>query len=351
MAALPVRMSALVSALLASACASGVDTAMLPPEGVAIVPAYAETAAVASNNDAADDPAIWVNQAAPDASLVFGTDKQSGLYIFDLSGAKKQFLPAGKLNNVDIRQNIRIGGFAGDLAAASNRSDDTVTFFAIDPATGQTAELARLPTEVVEPYGFCLGYYAGAAHAIVTYKDGLVQDWAVTSLAGGAVQAKLGKGWKFETQLEGCSVDETNGYIFIGEEDRGVWKAALDGSTPPQLIDTTGSETGLTADVEGIGLWVKPDGEGYVVVSSQGSSTFNVYQLKSPNRFVGRFGVEFGEDIVTGTDGVDVVSVPMGANLPKGLFVTQDDINSHPDAPQNFKFVDWREIEKALETK
>ena len=33
--------------------------------------------------DAADDPAIWVNPYNSTNSLVFGTDKRSGIYTFD----------------------------------------------------------------------------------------------------------------------------------------------------------------------------------------------------------------------------------------------------------------------------
>jgi 3-phytase len=327
------------------------DASMQAPADVAVAAAYAETAAVASMDDAADDPAIWVNAADPARSLVLGTDKQAGLYVYDLAGAVVQFLPSGELNNVDLRQDVSLPGLAGHLAAATNRTDETVVFYQIDPASGAAAELARLPVNTTEPYGFCLGWDGVAAHAYVTYKDGLVQDWVITGFTNGAANAAQGPGWKLATQLEGCAPDEAAGVIYIGEEGGGLWRAPIGGGEP-LLLDSPGSATGLTADVEGIDIYEGANGGGYVVVSSQGSSTFHLYDRRfegeAANAFVGRFAVDFGGDKVTGTDGLDVISSPLGADLPEGLLIVQDDVNSSPNEPQNFKLVDWREVRSAL---
>ena len=43
-----------------------------------------ETESVSSIGDAADDPAIWFNQADPTKSLIFGTDKRKGIHVYDL---------------------------------------------------------------------------------------------------------------------------------------------------------------------------------------------------------------------------------------------------------------------------
>jgi len=332
-----------LSAALAAGCAqTGLDTAAGPPSGVAVAEAVAETVAVASRDDAADDPAIWVNRADPSASRILGTDKQAGLYLYDLDGAEVQFLPAGRLNNVDVRQGVVLDGFEGDLAAASNRSDDTVVFFSIDPGTGEAAEIGRLPTGRTEPYGFCLAYDGAMAHAFVTYKDGAVQRFLVSGFQNGAPVAESGEGWTFATQLEGCVADEARGAIYVGEEMRGVWRAPLGGGEAA-LVDEIGSGTGLTGDVEGIALYKGDAATGWLVVSSQGSSTFHLYERDAPNAFVGRFAVAYGDDDpVTGTDGIDAVGGPLGAAFPEGFLVVQDDVNSAPDAPQNFKLVDWR---------
>ncbi|HEX7035397.1 MAG TPA: phytase, partial [Pseudomonadales bacterium] len=119
---------ALASALeLAKASASGTETA--PP---ATVRPVLETEIAASYGDAADDPAIWVHPDDPEKSLVIGTDKQLGLYVFDLEGRTLQTVPDGRMNNVDLRDGFPLGGGTVTLVTASNRSDDTIAAYRLD---------------------------------------------------------------------------------------------------------------------------------------------------------------------------------------------------------------------------
>ena len=79
--------------------------ATVPAPGDPAVPVYAvaETQpVVTANEDAADDPAIWRNAAAPADSLIVATDKKAGLYVYDLGGQPKSFTAHAALNNVDL---------------------------------------------------------------------------------------------------------------------------------------------------------------------------------------------------------------------------------------------------------
>ena len=108
-----------------------------------------------SRADAADDPAIWRNPADPAASLVVGTDKKGGLYVYDLKGAQKSFLAAPGLNNVDL---IEIAG-GRVLVIASDRSDlATVNLFMalLDTATGKLAPAGKIAVGPGEGYGICM---------------------------------------------------------------------------------------------------------------------------------------------------------------------------------------------------
>ena len=52
------------------------------------------------------------------------------------------------------------------------------------------------------------------------------------------------------------------------------------------------------------------------------------------------------------TDGLHVVSTPLGPRYPMGLLVVQDGINLAPDAAeanQNFKLVSWQDVLDALD--
>lgn len=329
--------------LFVSGCAAKGDLSTPPIAAATVYPA-AETAPAPSIEDAADDPAIWVSPADPGKSLVLGTDKQTGLYVYDLSGALVQSLAIGPLNNVDLRP-----GRAFDVAVASNDGRNVVNIFAINHQTGAVAVAGEFASGKIEPYGICIGDAASGYLVAVTYKDGTVQLFEMPAAA--PAQATLSRTYALSSQLEGCVFDETHQRLFVGEEAKGVWSidyAAANAT--PVLVDAAGSASGLIADVEGVSLWRDAKGGGYLVVAAQGASRFIVYDRTPPFTPRGAFviGATQGADAVTGTDGLDITSANLGPSFPNGLLVVQDDVNSDPAANQNFKYVDLREIERAL---
>ncbi len=52
------------------------------------IPVNHQTAPVnaPADMDSADDPAIWINHQNPSESLIIGTHKKKGLYVFNLQG-------------------------------------------------------------------------------------------------------------------------------------------------------------------------------------------------------------------------------------------------------------------------
>ena len=324
-----------VSILLAiGGCASSVTN--LP-----FVTAVVETAPVASSGDAADDPAIWVNQSDSGKSIILGTDKKSGLFVYDLSGNEIQFLPTGALNNVDLRQNTQFG----DIAGASNRSNNTIALYTIE--NGVLSETGSFPSEINEPYGFCFGQIDSEVFAFVAHKTGDLIAYRVHGSTSGSPVGRM----KLQTQLEGCVFDDEEGVIYIGEEARGIWKANfMDGVfSSPTLIDEVDGESGIKADVEGLAIYRKQSGKRYLIASSQGNNSFAVYDL-TDNSFLTRFEIRSNGEIdgVQETDGIAVVSNPLGAEFPRGILVVQDGQNHPRGELQNFKFVDWREIERLI---
>ena len=337
-----------LTAILMASCASGPDNSMYP-----MVMPVGETEAVASDGDAADDPAVWVNAANPTESLVLGTDKQAGLYVYDLTGAVKQFLPSGLLNNVDLRQNVSFApGKTVDLAAATNRSINGVTLFEITNA-GEVTETTSFPVPTTEPYGLCVGYDESGYRVFVTYKTGEVEIFTITSDGDGGYTAELGNTLKFATQLEGCSYDEVQNVLFVGEEAAAVWRVDLQGDTEfaRRAIDRVGSTTGLIADVEGVDIWRGPTNSGYLVASAQEGNRYIVYERAAPNRWVGTFSITDNSDgTIDGTshtDGLTINSSDLGGAFSSGILVVQDDDNDDT-ATQNFKFVSWNDVIEAL---
>lgn len=344
---MPFFRTALVStfALSAAACVSA------PPpviEGQKFVMASVETAPAGAQGDAADDPALWLHPSDPGKSLVLGTNKQVGLVVFALDGSEVQNLPIGLINNVDIRQSA---DRAFDVAIASNDQVNAISVFLIDRASGNVSHGGDIPTGTIEPYGICQARENGRDLAGVSYKDGTLQIWDLTVEPTGT-SGELLKTIKLETQLEGCVFDETNGIMFVGEENQGLWTVAYREDAPtPVLIDTVGGPNGLVADVEGVSIWKGADGQGWVVASAQSEDRFVVYDRQAPHAPRGSFSIienaPLNIDKVTHTDGLDVFSGAL-PGFPRGVLIVQDDGNPRSGQDQNFKIVNWADVEAEL---
>ncbi|WP_233203917.1 phytase [Novosphingobium sp. HII-3] len=350
---------ALLPALLLSACATAGSPAGAPrPHYPAVdVAAEGETAPVGTAKaDAADDPAIWRNAANPAASLVLGTDKKAGLYVYGLDGRVRDFSPAGALNNVDLREVRMADGSTRILVAASDRNDRAapkIALFWLDGATARLSAqepIAFLPAghAPAEAYGFCMGgprMTGEVARAYVVLKDGTVSESRLVERSGRIAAEEL-RQVKFATQSEGCVVDDATGTLYVAEEDVGIWKVPLaEGTLVASALARVGEADGLVDDVEGLAI-ARQGSKGWLVVSSQGDNGYALFDLET-GKSAGRFRVSGGSLGATSeTDGIEVLLGDFGPQFPEGLFVAQDGDNA--PLAQNFKLVSWRAIRTAL---
>ena len=334
----PMR-AALPFLLLLAACA---PPAIVPVVQTASVTADAETAAVKSGDDAADDPAIWRNAANPAASLIVGTDKQAGLYVYGLDGQVRDFNNAGRVNNVDLVETP-----AGVIVAASDRSDEAkaqIALFRLNTTTARLEPIGRVPAGAGEAYGMCLWATPRALTAFIVIKDGTIRQIELdTAKASGRIVRSL----KLSTQSEGCVVDARTARLYAAEEDVGIWRfdARASGSTTAvKLAGVDGKR--LVADVEGLAIAAEGAGNGgWLVASSQGDNAYTLYRL-ADERFAGRFRIAEGRlGSTQETDGIAVMTGDFGPAFPQGLMVAQDGENS---PAQNFKLVGWGKIKAAL---
>ncbi|BDW83411.1 hypothetical protein MACH24_28490 [Erythrobacter sp. Dej080120_24] len=331
---------ALISLGIAAACAT------IPSGDPAVtVTAVAQTPPVGTaNEDAADDPAIWRNPADPSKSLIVGTDKKGGLYVYNLAGEERSFLAAPGMNNVDL---VEIEG-GRILVIASDRADLATAhlFLAmLDPATGTLAPAGRIAVGPGEGYGICIAKPAGSDEVVVfsAPKNGRIYRTVLTpSVADFApVTGTLAT---VATQPEGCIADPRTGTLYIGEEVAGLW--AIDMTSGEKRMVAPIDNRMLVADLEG--LAIAPEGEdgGYLVASSQGDNAYAVYRLPG-HEPVGRFRIAAGIFGATEeTDGIELDNRDFGPDYPGGLFIAQDGIN--PPYAQNFKLVSWADVLEAL---
>ena len=311
-----------------------------------------ETEPVQSLDDAADDPAIWVNSADPLLSRVLGTDKQFGLLVYNLDGQELQAIDAGLLNNVDLRQGVRLNGVHQDVAAATNRTANTLDIFSIEAESGHVSLVGRQALALNEPYGTCMYLHEGeTAYVFVNDKDGRYQQWRLDSLR--PLRLELVREFAVATQPEGCAADDLRQSLFVGEEGTGVWRfsAAPDANDSRIPVDWVGAGV-LVADVEGMDLYRVDAHTAYLLVSSQGDFSYAVYSAEQPYEYLGSFvindNLELAIDGSEETDGLAVSNRYLGPEFPAGLVVVQDGFNRNPSESQNFKYLSWELLAQAL---
>ena len=146
-------------------------------------------------------------------------------------------------------------------------------------------------------------------------KDGAV--FAIVSPKAGPTVSGAG-------EIEAVAVDDALGYVYYADESYGIdkWLADPDAPGADRELAVFG-KTGYTQDREGIGIYTKPGGTGYIVSVDQlsGESVFHLYKREGEP---GRPHDHSAELLVfkggaDGTDGLDVTSAPLGVGVSRRI--------------------------------
>ncbi len=322
------------------------------------VTALIETVPVGSFGDAADDPVIWANPDHPADSLVIATDKKAGMYVYDMQGKVLQFRPDGKMNNTDLRENFELAGKKIILVTASDRTHKAVAIYRLDPHTRRLIDVADglQATGLKDPYGLCMYQSAktGNTFVFINSPEGLMRQWQLLGAGNGRVRIKQVREFKMQSQAEGCVANDASGTLYVGEEDVALWRlnAEPDGGDSMTAVDRVADNPAVKDDLEGSGFYDLGDGRGYIVVSSQGNDSYAVYRSWGDHAYLGSFAViadaESGIDGISETDGLDISSHNLGPGFEHGAMVAQDGRNVMPAENQNYKYVPWESIARAL---
>lgn len=312
------------------------------PGSIRQITAVVETEPVPSSGDAADDPAIWVHPTDPSQSTVIATDKRRGLAVYDLSGRQLQFLAGGRPNNVDLRDGFVLRGTPVSLVVASDKASDSLRFLGVDLRTRMLVDVTARPIEVGSASGLCMyrSLDSGRFYAFSLGENSRAEQWELVDNGSGKVDGRRVRGpWDVGGESEGCVADDELGHLYIGEEERAIWKYGAEPSDSTRQrtrVDATNGR--LVADVEGLAIVYGPGRTGVLLASSQGDNSFLLYRREGANDFLAKLRVKGGPiDGCEETDGIDVTSAPLGPRFPLGLFVCQD--GSNPGSRQNFKLV------------
>lgn len=335
----------------------------------------------------ADDPAIWVHPTDAAESLVLTALKDGGLAVFDLEGELVQSIAPDeyggvRYNNVDLIYGFELGGESVDLAIASDRENDTLAIFQIDSTTGILSDVTS--SEILETifgvddgeqtaYGIATytSPVTGKSYAFATQREGdQIAQLELLDDGAGGVKAELVRtltvpippdGELEDAQTEGIVVDRELGYLYVGQENLGIFKFFAEPYESDEGVLIDSIEGGnLQADVEGLTIYYAENGTGYLLASSQGDSTFAVYTREGDNQYIGNIaiGASGSIDSVEESDGADVINVPLGNQYPFGLLVVQDGANDPQIVVENdeelenistgFKLVPWQNVATAF---
>lgn len=349
----------------------------------------------------ADDPAVWIDPDNAEDSLIIGTLKDGGLAVFSLDGEVLQKITPTDIlgatadfgdlryNNVDVLYNFQLGTETIDIAVVSDRANDTINIFKINPETHQLESITA-PTLLDEAFSifgvddgeitaYGLGGYkspvTGKFYVFVTEAGGNnIAQLELQSTESGTITASVVRTIELpitagdeaaDYQSEAIAVDQEKGIVYLAVENKiGIVKFAAEpngGNTITVVRPVDSPE--LVPDLEGLAIYYGPNGTGYLVASSQGDSSYAVYSREGSNSYLGSFVVgdnlPAGIDQANETDGLEIINVPLGPTFPFGALLVQDGTNNPQNAVENgdelennntnFKFVRWDDVANAFE--
>ena len=349
----------------------------------------------------ADDPAVWIDPDNAEDSLIIGTLKDGGLAVFSLDGEVLQKITPTDIlgatadfgdlryNNVDVLYNFQLGTETIDIAVVSDRANDTINIFKINPETHQLESITA-PTLLDEAFSifgvddgeitaYGLGGYkspvTGKFYVFVTEAGGNnIAQLELQSTESGTITASVVRTIELpitaedeaaDYQSEAIAVDQEKGIVYLAVENKiGIVKFAAEpngGNTITVVRPVDSPE--LVPDLEGLAIYYGPNGTGYLVASSQGDSSYAVYSREGSNSYLGSFVVgdnlPAGIDQANETDGLEIINVPLGPTFPFGALLVQDGANNPQNAVENgdelennntnFKFVRWDDVANAFE--
>ncbi|NSC22869.1 phytase [Streptomyces albus subsp. chlorinus] len=323
----------------------------------------------------------------------------------------------GRFNNVDLVHGMRLGSGPSDLAVTTDRGHDRLRVYRI-ARNGDGAPLTDVTDPAARPvfssgqeeineqrtaYGLATWTdpATGRSYALVSRRNTTrLALLELTPTAAGKVTYRTvrtldlpssfrlpdGTSWSpcgepdEQPQVEGMVVDPADGTLYAGQEDVGIWRLRADLTGSPHLVEKVreygvpgsydeeseecvpGADPGfggthLSADVEGLTLLAEKDGDGVLLASSQGDSTFAGFDRErdEENEYEGGFRVTAAGRDLDGSeecDGAAVLNAPLGKRYPDGLLVVQDGHDTPQDGERGatgFKFVDLADVTRALD--
>jgi len=270
-----------------------------------------------------------------------------GLEVFDLTGARVGAIPAGEAGGLDVRYGFPIKGQAETLLVSTDKTDNTLRFFAMRNG---------LPVEVGArsvPLGFavedvCLLRNAsdGGLYAVAVGDGGEIEQLLLYANAAGQVDARSTRRINLPSKIKYCVADDATGQLYASQQAVGVWRFNGDpeADAAPALVDA--ARLGRISEESGsLALYDGGQGARYLIATDASSGRLFVYDHSADDAYLGAASLTGrGGAAIKEPGALQAVGTPL-AGLPAGALLVTDE-----DAAEgaNYKLVSIAAVTGAL---
>lgn len=310
----------------------------------------------------AADPAIWVHPTLPEYSLILGTLSTNGIAVYGMTGDRRQIIDSDgrDLTGVDVLYAFRFDDTQLiDIAVVSDRANNALRIYRIQHDLVDGNYLTDITDGNLPSLSFPVGVatyispYTGKHYAFVICKEnanmrdtGHVIDQIELNRTDDKqrIQGNLVRTIDLSgKEAGGLVVDQELGFLYVSLQSnhnnaQGIVKYDAEpdeydeDDEYPQTIVAGDEEYFSAREIEGLTLYYGDRGDGYLVVSVAGDSTFAVFEREEDNEFYDSFTIGRNDDNdidrVDKTQGIDIINVNLGPEFKCGLFVVQDSDNA-----------------------
>jgi len=240
-------------------------------------------------------PALWVNAANPEQSLILGTDSDTngGLYAFGLQGKIQKgrcVIPMKQPHGVDVAYGFTLGDSTVDIVVVTEGTTQRLRAFrlpAMKPIDGggipvfegETGEGFREPGAMALYKQPATGkLYAFVARKNGPTDGGFVWQYLLENKSGtlaASVVRKFGT-YSGKKGVLSIAVDPMFGYVYYTDAGTGVRKYHADpekGSDELALF----ANTDFTENQSGLAIYPASDNTGYILVTDQQANRIQIF--------------------------------------------------------------------------
>jgi len=212
--------------------------------------------------------------------------------VFGLDGKIRQTIAGlDRPNNVDIEYGLSLAGQPTDIAVLTERLKNRLRVFKIPRDGGLLTDITSGTGTQSEPDGIALyrrpprrPRYSRLSLPKTGPTQGYLANTVWKTTAPGA--SRLPKCGGFGAflggkEIEAVAVDDALGYVYYADEGSGIHKWHADPDHPDAGRELAHfGRTEFAGDHEGIAVYARPDGTGYIICTDQlaGNTHYHIYR-------------------------------------------------------------------------